>query len=294
MDTSEIKQWLNLSVRIPKEFIEKFTDCAIELGAISVWIDCDVVENGTHFLNQIEKDELILTLTFKQDINPESFLQELCSEIGLKQNLRFELKWIPDREWVSYTQDLYKPIKISEALWICPSFEKITDKNAINVMIEPGMAFGTGTHPTTQMCLEWISKNAQNKTKALDYGCGTGILGITAFKCGIPFVTAVDNDKKALEITKSNSKLNGAEINVVHPETPINDSFDIVVANILANPLIEMKNELSRYVKPSGYLILSGIQAHQSEKVILEYSNLIKIMILHTQSDWVLLGGRKT
>ena len=240
---------------------------------MSVWINCNVMENGIHFLNQIEKNELILTLTFTQEFNPESFLKQLCSEMGLKHILNFDLKWIPDREWVSYTQDLYQPININKALWICPSLDKITDKNAINVLIEPGMAFGTGTHSTTQICLDWISINAQNITTLLDYGCGTGILGITAFKCGIPFVTTVDNDIKVLEITKSNSKLNGVEIKVSNSESPINDFFDIVIANILANPLIEMKNKLTQYVKANGRLILSGIQSHQSEKVIFEYRN---------------------
>jgi len=286
MDQNSPQKWINITLKIPLECFELMSDLALEMGAISVFISFYDKKDG------IDPQEVTVTITVSSSVDTKVFLKDLCAEIGLKQIEIYNCHTFEDKDWVIHTQKLHRPIKINNSLWICPSWDKVKEKKSINIILDPGMAFGTGTHPTTQLCLNWITKNVHNKSSLLDYGCGTGILGIAANKIGVENVTAVDIDKKALRIAKENSIRNNAILDIRFPDNAIHETFDIVVANILANTLIQLKHNLTRNVSKNGYLILSGIQVSQSHKVINEFKELLPLKSLKVQKDWVLLGGK--
>jgi ribosomal protein L11 methyltransferase len=285
------QKWMNLTLKIPKECFELLSELALEKGANSVWIHFIPNEDGEDLTSITDHQEIGVTITLNSNVDIKVFLKDLCAAFGLKPIENFKLHSFEDTDWVSHTQKLHLPIKINNSLWICPSWEKVTDKQSINIILDPGMAFGTGTHPTTQLCLDWITKYASHYSSLLDYGSGTGILGIAAYKFGVETVSAVDIDKNALCIAKENSIRNNSKLDIRFPHHAIHETFDIVIANILANTLIQLKHTLTSHVSKNGFLILSGIQISQSQKVINEYEDLVTLKSLKVQEDWVLLGG---
>jgi ribosomal protein L11 methyltransferase len=212
----------------------------------------------------------------------------------------YRIKKVEDQDWVRLTQSQFGPIKISSKLWIVPSWHQIPDPAATNLMLDPGLAFGTGSHPTTELCLAWLDENLQGGEQVLDYGCGSGILAIAALKLGAGHVVGVDIDPQAVESSIKNAGQNKcgqnkAEFysvdNMAKADQTMDGWADIVVANILANPIIMLAPLLKRASKSNGRIVLSGILAEQAKEVEQVYQQWFKMHLAREQGGWALLIG---
>lgn len=201
---------------------------------------------------------------------------------------------IPDEDWVRRSLDSFKPMKFGQKLWVCPSWQTPPEPNAINLILDPGLAFGTGSHPTTSLCLEWLDENIESKQVVIDYGCGSGILGIAALKLGAERVFAVDNDMQALESANHNSRQNNCQPYVFTtflPEDMPDIKADLVIANILAQPLIELAPKLALLTRLGGKILLSGILYDQVESINNIYKSWYIMQHPIFKGEWASLVG---
>lgn len=213
-------------------------------------------------------------------------------DIGLLK--KFELLHVADEDWTRRCLDSFKPLQFGKRLWICPSWLTPPKPHAINVILDPGIAFGTGTHPTTALCLEWLDKNIHSQDLMIDYGCGSGILSIAALKLGAKKVIAVDHDPQALESTQRNGEKNHLAFPVLETHLPQNfvkQPADVLVANILAKPIIEFAPFFASILKTKGKLLLSGILSTQTEEVLEAYSPWFDMEKPVQREEWVRIEG---
>lgn len=200
---------------------------------------------------------------------------------------------LEDADWVALTQRQFAPIRAGERLWIVPTWSEAPDANAVNVVLDPGAAFGTGSHPTTRLCLRWLEANVRAGDIVIDYGCGSGILAIAAMKLGAARAVATDIDPLALEAARYNSRVNGVALEVVDAHDAIGVASHVTVANILANPLRMLAPALAAHTRPGGWIALSGILAAQAGDVIAAYAPYASLQVEGRDGDWVLLAGRR-
>ena len=200
---------------------------------------------------------------------------------------------LPDADWVALTQRQFEPIRVAERLWIVPTWHHAPEPDAINVILDPGAAFGTGSHPTTRMCLAWLEENVRAGDSVLDYGCGSGILAIAALKLGAARATGVDVDPLALEAARYNSSRNGVDLEVRDAQMSIDGAFSITVANILANPLRMLAPVICSHTLPAGRIALSGILEDQADQVAQAYAPWAALERAAHEGQWVLLAGRR-
>jgi ribosomal protein L11 methyltransferase len=190
----------------------------------------------------------------------------------------------------------YKPLQVGHGLWVVPSWCEMPEPDAVNIILDPGLAFGTGDHPTTSLCLEWLADQTLTNKMILDYGCGSGILSIAALKLGAREAYAVDIDAQALEVTRRNAVHNGIHsgLNVMLPsELPADLQADIVIANILFGTLIELAPQIKTRVRPGGWLVLSGLLGNDQATEVRPYYEPPFKFTLHERQKWMLLAGRK-
>jgi ribosomal protein L11 methyltransferase len=207
--------------------------------------------------------------------------------------LRVEI--LEDKDWVREWMTRYQPMQFGDALWIVPSHHTPPDPKAVNILLDPGLAFGTGTHPTTAMCLRWLAAHPPLEQTVVDYGCGSGILAIAAAKLGAKQVIAVDNDPQALLATARNAEHNqvAAYIKCLDVTPPLQTTCDTLLANILAGPLISLAPRFAEIVRPGGNIVLSGILAEQAETVRHAYETWFAFQPMLQQDDWVLLNATR-
>ena len=248
------------------------------IGETKIWTNTQVVA-----LYELDIDiERVKALVLKKFRNHE--LRDCCIEA------------IEDQEWERAWMEYYQPMKFADRLWVCPTDQEQHEAGTVCLTLDPGLAFGTGTHPTTALCLEWLASHDLTDKVVIDYGCGSGILAVAAMLLGAKIAHAVDIDPQAITATISNALKNGVADKVVCylPEqfTPL--QADVVLANILAKPLIEMAKDISALVAPKGMLVLSGILAEQAQSVIEAYQQCnIVFEPLNQQEDWIRLNGTK-
>jgi ribosomal protein L11 methyltransferase len=212
---------------------------------------------------------------------------------GIDDLPEIELDEVAEQDWVRLTQSQFDPIRVNERLWIVPSWHAAPDAGAINLVLDPGLAFGTGSHPTTFLCLQWLTETLHGGETLLDYGCGSGILGIAAAKLGAKSVLGVDIDDNALMAARDNAASNGVTLELRHSKEQLDEVFDIVVANILTNPLCVLAPLLAGRVARGGRIALSGVLAAQAEMVIAAYEPLIALRVGAEHDGWVRLEGQQ-
>jgi ribosomal protein L11 methyltransferase len=281
---------------------EKHSDLLIELGALSVTFedaeDQPILEpppGETPLWDRVEVVGL-----FAKELNRELIKLALSQRLPAESFSTISISDLKEQNWVRAWMDDFNPMQFGDNLWIIPSWSEPIDPNATNILLDPGLAFGTGTHQTTALCMEWLDANRPVDKSVIDYGCGSGILAIAAAKLGARRVICVDNDPQALTATTDNSEKNGVT-STLETYLPVDFSkeyagqikVDLLLANILAGPLIELAPTLSSYIKLNGEIVLSGILNEQIDEVVAAYRPWFKLNPPTIQDGWVRIDGVK-
>lgn len=233
---------------------------------------------------------------YEADMDTSLILQQIKASNMLAEGFAHKVEQVEDKDWEREWMDNFHPMQFGRRLWICPSWREVPDPQAVNVMLDPGLAFGTGTHPTTALCLEWLDNLDLSGKTVIDFGCGSGILAIAAIKLGAAKVIGIDIDPQALLASKDNAARNGVEdqIEVYLPkDQPEGLVADVVVANILAGPLRELSPIIKGLLKPGGQLAMSGILDTQAESVAEFYRDDLELDPIAEKSEWCRISGRK-
>lgn len=293
--------WQSVSFLTDAARAEPLCDALLEAGALSASIeDADAGtpdeqpqfgEPGSVPMPGWEHSRIIALM--EPDADVPVLLAEALSAIGLNEVPPFSIEDIAEQNWVELTQSQFDPIRISERLWIVPSWHESPDQDAINLILDPGMAFGTGSHPTTRLCLEWLEREVTKDCSLLDYGCGSGILAIAAARLGAARVAGVDIDPQAIEAARTNAECNGVVAQFAESTQPVAGEYDLVVANILSNPLRVLAPAICAHVRPGGRLALSGILREQADEIIGIYAQWLPMSVADVREDWVCLSGVK-
>ena len=228
------------------------------------------------------------------DADPMHILAAACAQVGLAPLPAYRAEPVGDEDWVRLSQSQFEPIRISEKIWIVPSWAKAPDPQAINLVLDPGLAFGTGSHPTTRLCLQLLERTIRGGERVLDYGCGSGILAIAALRLGAREALGVDVDPLALVAARANAVRNRVDARFVNTETAPDFQADLVAANILANPLILLAPLLAGYLSKGGRIALSGILEAQAEEVMAAYAPWFAMRVGDNDQGWVLLEGLRS
>ena len=292
--------WTNVSIRTRAELAEALSDALLDHGAISVSVeDADVGtadetpqfgEPGSPATPLWANSKVIALFTPAHDLM--GTVAAAANEVGLHDLRDIELQDVAEENWVQLTQAQFEPIKIDERLWIVPSWHHASDPDAINLQLDPGMAFGTGSHPTTALCLEWLLDTVKQGESLLDYGCGSGILAIAGAKLGAKSVIGVEIDEQAISAAKRNALQNHVAIDIRHSGQIVPETFDLVVANILTNPLCVLAPLLVGRLAPKGRLALSGVLENQARQVTAAYAPHIALRVGDVRDGWCRLEGR--
>ena len=284
---------------------EDFGDLMIDAGAMSVSIeDADLGspdEKPLYGEPGTEPDTFAWTRSIVSVLADEKFdaLQAAAiaaKALGIETPAMQSDTVVPDEDWVRITQAQFSPVKVSDRLWIVPSWHEPPSSDAINIRLDPGVAFGTGSHPTTHLCLQWLDTHVTGEDSVLDYGCGTGILAIAAAKLGAASVLGTDIDPQAVESAAYNARHNEVEARFVLPAELPSERFSLVVANILSNPLKVRAPALLGRVAPGGRLVLSGVLARQAEEVIEVYRRTdpnVELSVWREEDGWVCIAGTR-
>jgi ribosomal protein L11 methyltransferase len=228
---------------------------------------------------------------FNATFDAKGALGAALAAVGLEDAGDATIGRIEDADWVALTQKQFEPIHVGERLWIVPTWYELPDPGAVNIILDPGAAFGTGSHATTRLCLEWLEATVRGGEAVLDYGCGSGILAIAALKLGAGSATGVDIDPQSLEAARYNSTQNGVRVEVLDAQQPIPRPARITVANILANPLRMLAPVIASSTEPGGRIALSGILEEQADSVIEAYRPWADLAVDRREAGWVLLTG---
>ena len=286
--------WLQLIAEINPDRAEAAEDALLEAGALSVTLtdgaDQPLFEpppgetplwNSTRLVGLFEAGDDMAAIS-------AHFAAAL-------PGAPFRVEALEDRDWTRAWMDNFKPMRFGERLWVVPGGFEPVDPGAVNLRLDPGLAFGTGTHPTTALCLEWLDAHPPGGEAVIDYGCGSGVLAVAALLLGATEAVGVDNDPQALIASRDNAEKNGvaARLTVLAPEAPMPEPAAVVLANILAGPLVDLAPRLAALTRPGGALVLSGILAAQADGVMEAYRPWFEMAPPVTREEWVRLEGRR-
>ncbi|WP_278958993.1 50S ribosomal protein L11 methyltransferase [Aquipseudomonas alcaligenes] len=289
--------WLQVRLAITPEQAETYEDALLGVGAVSVTFmdaeDQPIFEPdlGT---TPLWSNTHLLAL-FEADTDPANLVAHLQLLTGGELPAH-EIEHIEDQDWERSWMDNFQPMRFGQRLWIVPSWHAAPEPEAVNLLLDPGLAFGTGTHPTTALCLEWLDGQDLNDCTVIDFGCGSGILAIAALLLGAPQAIGTDIDPQALEASRDNAGRNGiapARFPVYLPADMPQQPADVVVANILAGPLVSLAPQITALVKTGGRLALSGILAEQAEEVRAAYADAFDLDPTAIKDGWVRISGVK-
>lgn len=288
--------WLQIRFTATPDQVAPLVDALEAAGALSISVKGDDAE--LRLQAGLEETALWqhnnVTALFPDTTQAADVVQQLKAQLGTIPSLD-RTEYLADADWASAWMAHYRPLKVGRGLWICPSWLPAPDPAAVTIMLDPGLAFGTGDHPTTGLCLEWLAEQELRGRAVVDYGCGSGILGIAALKLGARVAYGTDIDPQALRVSQENAERNGvaARLKLSPPEAlPPDACADVVVANILARPLIELASRLARLVHTNGELLLTGLLREQTDDVRAAYANVFEFEA-RQRGDWVMLVGRR-
>lgn len=232
---------------------------------------------------------------FETDVDLDAVLLELAAARAPEPLPPLRIEQLEDKDWNRAWMDTFQPMRFGERVWIVPSWHTPPDSNGVNILLDPGLAFGTGTHPTTRLCLEWLDAHPPVGCQVIDYGCGSGILAIAAALLGAEAVLCIDNDPQALIATRDNAERNKVEskLQAVLPESAPASPCELLLANILAGPLMELAEKFSRMVVPGGQVVLSGILPEQATAVREAYLPWFEMAAPVEQEGWIRLEGQR-
>ena len=293
--------WLSVSLPTDEEHANPLSEALMEQGALAVSIeDADAGteaetpqfgEPGSPAAPLWQNSRVIALFEPAEDLLQRIAAAALIGGVSDLSAIRIEE--VAEQDWVRLTQAQFEPIRITDALWIVPSWHAAPNPEATNLVLDPGLAFGTGSHPTTRLCLEWLCANIRGGENVLDYGCGSGILGIAAARLGADPVMGVDIDDNALIAARDNADNNQVRMALRHTRESLDETFDVVVANILTNPLCVLAPLLAARVAPGGHIVLSGVLASQADEVIAAYAPYLSLHVGATHDGWVRLEGMR-
>jgi ribosomal protein L11 methyltransferase len=304
--------WLQISITVEQKLSKQVETLLLDQGACSVTLkdaaDEPIFEPAPGEMRLWQKT--VVTGLFENTPEQNSIIANLQSSLE-DDAAEIEVETLEDKDWSRTWMDHFQAMQFGERLWVCPHHVDPPDSEAVNLRLDPGLAFGTGTHPTTSLCLSWLDQHCDQQKNILDFGCGSGILAIAALMLGVQNADGIDIDAQALEASEINAKTNQVanRLQVYTPEQfkVIQDNkletgkdtnedakkYAIVVANILSGPLIELAPTLAGYTQPNGEIILSGILLEQADAVTKAYARFFTMNSPVEKEDWVLLHGRK-
>ena len=293
--------WLSVSLTVDAGSVEALSEALLEAGAVSVDVTdahagnaaraCVVRRAGRTGPAPWELSKV--TALFDEHDDVAASVAAALRAAGLDPARSFEVERVADQDWVRATQSQFQPVRVSPRLWVVPTWHTPPDPEAINLIIDPGLAFGTGTHPTTRLCLAWLDASLRGGEAVLDYGCGSGILAIAAIKLGAARAAGVDIDATALLAARHNAMQNRVEVQFEGADQAASAVYDIVLANILANPLKLLAPLLARATRAGGRVVLSGILEHQADAVRDAYREWFDMNITQHDEGWMLLSGSR-
>ena len=293
--------WLCATLLAPENAVEALSDALLEAGAVAV--DVQDAAAGTPAERPIfaEPGEAPasgwqlnrVSALFETDASVPALLALALTAAGLDAGTACSLGRVEDEDWVRLTQSQFQPLQITPRLWIVPSWHQPPDPDAINIALDPGVAFGTGAHPTTRLCLRWLASTVTADDDVLDYGCGSGILTIAALKLGACSARGIDIDPQAVEAARLNAARNGVVARFVVADEAAVAPARIVIANILANPLMVLAPLLAGLTLPGGRIALAGILAEQAAAVLAAYACAFDMRCEAENEGWVLLTGQR-
>ena len=290
--------WIQLRLQANEETAEKYSDWLVACGSQAVtFIDAQ----DTPIYEPLPGDEVIywhntvVMGLFEASHDMDKAIAYLKSIHPDGAQMQYKLEQLEDKDWEREWMDNFHPMKFGNRLWICPSWREVPEPDAVNVMLDPGLAFGTGTHPTTALCLTWLDSLDLTGKTVVDFGCGSGILSLAALKLGAEKVIGIDIDPQALQASLENAKRNGVEdrLELYLPKDQPEFKADVVVANILAGPLKELAPVIMDYVGDNGLLALSGILEEQGEGLQQLYGQWCRMDAIAVQDEWVRLSGTR-
>ncbi|MDD7426037.1 MAG: 50S ribosomal protein L11 methyltransferase [[Actinobacillus] rossii] len=289
--------WIQIRLNSTNDRAETISDFLEELGSVSVTFmdsqDTPIFEPFPGETRLWGNTDVIALFDAETDMAP--ILTALQGSHLLEQGFTYKIEQIEDKDWEREWMDNFHPMKFGKRLWICPSWREIPEPDAVNVMLDPGLAFGTGTHPTTALCLEWLdSLDLEGKT-VIDFGCGSGILAIAALKLGAKSAVGIDIDPQAILASRNNAEANGVADRLqlfLSDDKPADLKADVVVANILAGPLKALYPIISQLPKAQGNLGLSGILASQAQSVCEAYAQTFELEPVVEREEWCRITGK--
>ncbi|QEI05065.1 50S ribosomal protein L11 methyltransferase [Pigmentiphaga aceris] len=295
----------------PEALAESLSDALLDAGALSVSVeDADegtqaeqplFGEPGLEPDVQAWSRNRVVALIADGD-DPAQLMDQASGALSLDAAPAWTLREVPDADWVRLTQSQFEPIAVDGRIWIVPTWHDVPGEarvaspagvDGVVIRLDPGLAFGTGSHPTTHLCLSWLASNLQAGQRVLDYGCGSGILAIAARKLGAGPTVGIDIDPQAVQSAHDNAQANDVEIDAGLPDTHAGWRADVVVANILSNPLKVLAPMLCERVLPGGHLVLSGVLERQAEEVAAVYATWLNISVWQARDGWVCLHGQR-
>ncbi|NBI12204.1 50S ribosomal protein L11 methyltransferase [[Haemophilus] felis] len=289
--------WVQIRINSTDKKAEQMSDFLEEIGAVSVTF---MDSQDTPIFEPLPGETRLwgntdVVALFDAETDMQQIVQLLQKETYLDEHSAYKIEQIEDKDWEREWMDNFHPMQFGRRLWICPSWREVPEPDAVNVMLDPGLAFGTGTHPTTALCLEWLdSLDLQGKT-LIDFGCGSGILAIAALKLGAKSAIGIDIDPQAILASRNNAEQNGVADRLqlfLSQDKPTNLQADVVVANILAGPLKELAPIISQLVKPNGVLGLSGILSTQAKLVCDAYVGSFILEPVEEREEWCRITGK--
>ena len=290
--------WLELKIALGSLDSQKIEDALLEAGALSVTLE----DAGDQPIYEPDADspslwsDTRLTALFPADSDMPAVTARLRAWLALAELPPHRIEPLEDRDWVREWLKDFKPMRFGRRLWICPTAFTPPDPAAVNLLLDPGLAFGTGTHATTALCLDWLDAHAPEGLAVIDYGCGSGILAIAAARLGAQSVWAVDNDPQALLATGDNAARNGVteRIRVSPPEALPATPVKLLLANILAGPLVALAPRIAALLEPGGTLVLSGILESQELDIRQAYAGAFEDFAVTTKDGWLRITARRT